>query len=322
MADTSLVLGDFVFQEFEIPEEFSYGGAQRLSIKKMLGGVRDIQSLGVDPRPIAWSGTFFPTADGLSELDQMLTVKQMADAGQPLTFSFDELYLSVLISEFLPEVRFGRIPYRITLEVLEDLTAPVSTDADPDADDVINSDLDTANSLTTEIDDSALSGLMSTVSSAIDSVSTFVGAAQSTIASVLQPINAAAQRVSSLISSTDSILASVGVPAGVLPSVPLLSNVATFTSQLGATTLQTQLLQLKGVLGRMTTNLGQVNSSVRTVTVGGGNLFDLASKEYSDPTAWTLIANANNLTEPTLSGISTLVIPPYSSSAAGGILSS
>jgi len=287
----------------------------------MLGGVRDIQALGTDPRPIAWSGQFFPTQDGQSALDRALTLSQMKDAGQPLTLSWDELYLTVYIRSFEPDYRFARIPYKIVLEVLQDLTAPVYADADPDADDVINGDLDSSNTLTSSIGDSTLSGLMGTVSSAVSSVSTFVGAAQSTVASVLQPLNAAAQRVMSLVASTDSTLASVGVPAGVLPGVPLATNVAVFTAQLNASNLQPQLLQLTGLLGRMATNLGQVNSSVRTVTVGGGNLFDIASKEYGDPTAWTQIANANNLTDPTLSGISTLVIPPYNNGTSGGILS-
>lgn len=322
MSDITLVLGDFTFQDFEIPEEIGFGGDQKLAIKKMLGGVRDIQALGADPRPIQWTGQFFPTQNGQSALDRALTLEQMKNAGQPVTLSWDELYLMVYIRTFEPNYRFARIPYKITLEVLQDLTAPVYADADPDADDVINGDLNTANTLTSGIGDSTLSGLMGTVSSAIGSVSTFVGAAQSTIASVLQPINAAAQRVSSLVASTDATLASVGVPAGVLPGVPVAANVAVFTSQLTAANLQPQLLQMRAVLGRMTTNLGQVNSSVRTVTVGGGNMFDIASKEYGDPTAWTQIANANNLTDPTLSGISTLVIPPYSNGISGGVLSS
>lgn len=319
MSDITLVLGDFVFQDFEIPEEIGFGGDQRLAIKKMLGGVRDIQALGADPRPLAWSGQFFPTEDGQTALERALALKQMQDAAQPLTLSWDELYLMVYIRTFEPDYRFARIPYRIVLEVLQDLTAPVYADAGPDADDLINGDLDSANTLTSSIGDSTLSGLMSNVTSTINGVSTFVGAAQSTIASALQPINAAAQRVSSLIASTDSTLASVGVPAGVLPSVPIATNISIFTAYANAANVQPQLLQLQWLLGRMTTNLGQVNSSVRTVTVGGGNLFDIAAKQYGDPTAWTLIAQANSLSDPTLSGISTLVIPPYTKNASGGV---
>ncbi|MDE1139978.1 MAG: hypothetical protein PW999_10045 [Paraburkholderia tropica] len=318
---STLILGDFAFQDFEIPEVLPFGGDQRLAIKKLVGGTRVIDALGPDPRPIEWSGIFFPTA-AQSALDRALTLQQMRDAAQPVALSWDELYLLVYIRTFEPEVRSGRIPYRITCEVLQDLTAPVYADALDDADDLINGDLDSANTLTSGIGDSTLTSLMSSVSSAVSSVSTFVGASLSTVASVLQPINSAMQRVSALIASTDTTLASVGVPAGILPSVSIASNVTIFTAQLTACNTQTSLLQLSGLLGRMTTNLGQINSSGRTITVGGGNLFDIAAKEYGDASAWTQIAQANNLSDPTLAGVSTLIIPPYNNGTSGGILSS
>lgn len=322
MSDITLVLGDFTFQDFEIPEEVPFGGDQKLSIKKMLGGVRDIQALGADPRPIAWAGQFFPTPDGQSALDRALTVKQMQDAAQPLALSWDELYLMVYIRAFEPDYRFARIPYKITLEVLQDLTAPVYADAGPDADDVINGDIATTSTVTASTGDSILSGLVSGVQSAASSVKTFVGAAVSEVAPVLQAVHQAQSYVTSAISSVDSTLASVGVPAGVLPSLPVLTNVSKFTSILNATVLQGQYLQVNALLGRVSQNIAQINSSARILTVGGGNLFDIASKEYGDPSAWTQIAQANGLTDPTLVGINTIVIPPYNNGTSGGVLTS
>jgi len=322
MSDITLVLGDFTFQDIEIPEVIGFGGDQRLSIKKLVGGVRVIDAMGSDPRPLEWSGYFFPTQDGQSALDRALTLSQMKDAAQPVALSWDELYLMVYIRSFEPDYRFARIPYKIVCEVLQDLTAPVYADAGPDADDLINGDLDSANTLTSATGDSTLSGLMSTVSSAVSIVKTFVGASLSTVASVLGPIHQAVSYVESQIGSVDNILASVGVPAGVLPSVPVLQNVGVFTSILNATTLQVQYTQIGALLGRMQTNLGQINSSGRVITVGGGNLFDIASKEYGDPSAWTQIAQANNLSDPTLTGVNTLIIPPYNNGTSGGVLSS
>jgi hypothetical protein len=322
MSDITLVLGDFTFQDMEIPESIPFGGDQRLSIKKLVGGVRVIDALGTDPRALEWSGYFFPTQGGQSPLDRALTLEQMKNAAQPVALSWDELYLMVYIRSFEPDYRFARIPYKIVCEVLQDLTAPVYADAGPDADDLINGDLDSANTLTAATGDSTLSGLMGTVSSAVSSVKTFVGASLSTVASVLGPIHQAVSYVESQIGSVDNILASVGVPAGVLPSVPVLQNVGVFTSILNATTLQVQYTQIGALLGRMQTNLGQINSSGRVITVGGGNLFDIASKEYGDPSAWTQIAQANNLSDPTLTGVNTLIIPPYNNGTSGGILSS
>lgn len=316
----TLVLGDFVFQDMEIPEDIPFGGPQRLAIKKMIGGVRDIQGLGDDPKPLEWTGTFFPTF-GQSALERAQYLQQMKAAEQPVTLSWDQLYYLVYISHFEPDYRFGRIPYKISCEVLEDLTAPIGIGFGPNADDLINGDLDSANALTASTGDSTLSGLMSSVSSAVSSVTTFVGASLNQVASVLQPIHQAVSYVSAAITKTDSILASVGVPAGVLPAVPLLQNINTFTAYGSANNLQVQYLQIGSLLGRMQANLGQINSSGRVVTVGGGNLFDIASKEYGDATAWTQIAQANGLKDPALTGITTLVIPPYNA-ANGGILNS
>jgi hypothetical protein len=321
MSDITLVLGDFTFQDMEVPEVIGFGGEQRLSIKKLVGGVRVIDAMGGDPRPIEWSGVFWPTQDGQSALDRALTLKQMQDTAQPIALSWDQLYLMVYIRSFEPDYRFARIPYRITLEVLQDLTAPVYSTDGLDADDLINGDLNSANTLTAATGDSTLSGLMSSVSSAVGSVKTFVGASLSTISSVLQPIHQAVSYVTSTIGTVDNVLASVGVPAGVLPSVPVLQNVGVFTSILNATTNQVNYTQIGFLLGRMQQNLGQLNSSVKTVTISGGNLFDLASKHYGDPSAWTQIAQANGFTDPTLTGVNTIVIPPYNNGSSGGILS-
>ncbi|MDR6381836.1 hypothetical protein [Paraburkholderia caribensis] len=322
MSDITVVLGDFEFQDFEVPERIPFPTEQRLAIKKMVGGVRDIQMLGSDWPPITWTGTFMPTEGGQSALDRARTVRQMVDAAQPVALSWDELYFLVVIRSFDPDYRFYQIPYRISCEVLQDLTAPIYADAGIDADDVINGDLDAANTLTASTGDSTLSGLMGTLNTAVGNVKTFVGATMSQISTVLQPLNNAARYVSTTVSQVDSLLASVGVPAGVLPSLPIAQNVSKFESIFNATTQQVQYTQINALLGRMQTNLAQISSSGRVVTVGGGNLFDLAAKEYGDPTAWTQIAQANNLSDPTLVGVNALIIPPYNNGTSGGILGS
>lgn len=57
----------------------------------------------------------------------------------------------------------------------------------------------------------------------------------------------------------------------------------------------------------------------RIVVVAGGNLFALAAKYLSDATQWIRIAQANKLSDPLLSGVTTLVIPPVDTMAGGGI---
>ncbi|MCB5944116.1 LysM peptidoglycan-binding domain-containing protein [Acidocella sp. KAb 2-4] len=59
----------------------------------------------------------------------------------------------------------------------------------------------------------------------------------------------------------------------------------------------------------------------RIVVVAGGNLFALAAKYLNDATQWIRIAQANQLSDPVLSGVMTLVIPPVDSAAGGGVVS-
>jgi hypothetical protein len=61
--------------------------------------------------------------------------------------------------------------------------------------------------------------------------------------------------------------------------------------------------------------------SNRITTVAGGNLFALAAQYLNDATQWLRIAQANNLSDPVLYGINTLVIPPVDPSAGGGVAS-
>jgi nucleoid-associated protein YgaU len=59
--------------------------------------------------------------------------------------------------------------------------------------------------------------------------------------------------------------------------------------------------------------------SGQVVVVAGGNLFVLAAKYLNDATQWIRIAQANQLSDPQLTGVNTLVIPPVNPAAGGGI---
>ena len=69
----------------------------------------------------------------------------------------------------------------------------------------------------------------------------------------------------------------------------------------------------------MATNVGAVGVSGRQTTVGGGDLYHLAAQAYGDPSGWSTIANANRLTDPVLSGVQTVRIPP-AIDGSGGVL--
>ncbi|WP_435018500.1 hypothetical protein TA3x_000474 [Tundrisphaera sp. TA3] len=58
---------------------------------------------------------------------------------------------------------------------------------------------------------------------------------------------------------------------------------------------------------------------MKTIAVGGGNLYQIALQELSDATQWNRIAEANGLIDPVITGIMTLKIPPVDKDAGGGV---
>lgn len=56
-----------------------------------------------------------------------------------------------------------------------------------------------------------------------------------------------------------------------------------------------------------------------SITVAGGNLFAIAAERLGDATQWIRIAQLNNLSDPLLLGVATLLIPPIDPNATGGI---
>ncbi len=56
-----------------------------------------------------------------------------------------------------------------------------------------------------------------------------------------------------------------------------------------------------------------------SITVAGGNLFQIAAKQLGDATQWIRIAQLNNLSDPMLSGTITLLLPSRNSAFGGGI---
>lgn len=58
---------------------------------------------------------------------------------------------------------------------------------------------------------------------------------------------------------------------------------------------------------------------MKIVTVAGGDLFRLALARLGDATQWNRIARANGLSDPVLSGLVTLKLPPVDPAAGGGV---
>lgn len=57
----------------------------------------------------------------------------------------------------------------------------------------------------------------------------------------------------------------------------------------------------------------------KTIIVAGGNLFEIAANYLQDATQWIRIAQANNLYDPVLTGVTTLIIPDVNLTLGGGV---
>lgn len=314
MTDFVLSLGGVEFYDFEVPDVIKGFGGELVRNKHFLpGGARTFDSMGVDDGLLQWSGRF-RTASAIARARQ---IEALFRAGQTIDLSAGDIQETVLIADFRYDVeRLYEVPYTISLEVISDQTV---TTTGPDVDDMMGQDNATAQGLGAVIGDGPLSGLLGTLDTAISGVTSFATAAQAEINTVLAPIQQVQSRVTTLISTANNTLQSVTTLGGVLPNNPASTIAAQLTGQAAAMTQVSALYQLQAVAGRMQGNLAAVGGSGAQVTVAGGNLFDVAEDAYGDATAWATIAAANGLTDPVLTGVQTILVPP-SGGDTGGVL--
>lgn len=132
-----LLLGSFLFQDFEIPENVRglLSGKQMLAAKKLIGGQRVIDAMGPDPDDISWSGRF-QGGDVVSRAQQ---IADMRDTGQTQSLVCDLVVLTVLIADFkFSYERPYQATYEITVMVLPD---QIDSGGDASLDSLVGSDM-------------------------------------------------------------------------------------------------------------------------------------------------------------------------------------
>lgn len=118
-----LQLGDFIFLDTEIPSFVPFGGKQMIAIHKMIGGQRQIDSMGEDPSDYSWSGRFF----GENATERARFVDSMRKSGSVFILSYFQFRYEVVIRAFTTRLEAPfNIPYTITVAVQKDLTNPIT----------------------------------------------------------------------------------------------------------------------------------------------------------------------------------------------------
>ncbi|WP_182056497.1 hypothetical protein [Pantoea sp. ME81] len=306
---TRLVLGDFEFLDFEVPERLALPGRQKTVLHQMVGGKRVIDVLGVEYDPLTWSGVITGSESG----DRVNKLERMRDAGEQITLTLDDYSYTVVITNFTPVYEFiYRRPYTIEVGIVARNDSPLKVDALTGAlQGLLDSDIGQALGLSDIIDVQSVTDAVTTVQSAVKKVTDFAHATVEQVQAVVRPIIAAQTIVQQQLSQLESAASDITTLGGLVPGNPISKTVSNLLSQADQTTRIPALYSLQNVLGRLNKNVnsGQTADGVRTVTLSGGNLYQVASDQYGDASLWSSIASANDLTDPQLSGINTLTIP-------------
>ncbi|MHB8914417.1 MAG: hypothetical protein ACYC4K_01240 [Thiobacillus sp.] len=324
--------GPFVFTGAEAPQHIAHGGSQALSRDRLIGGRKIVRALGPDESDISFSGIF--AYQGTARSDFLDSLRRRGDV---CTLTWDNRRMLVIISEYQPDYHKPyQIGYSITFCVVSNETAlldsvPAVTPAQQ-----LKSDLATLNQKSACLANPVLAGISSTITGALTAmqgvmqpiagglqpISSTIGAAaqcadqianqiETATAAVAAPIAQLLANTQALITNTETAINEAATFGGIVPGNPVALSVGKYMTQLNQVTQLPAIYEIQSVGYRMQSNLALSQSAAtpKTVTVGGGTLYDVAAAQYGDGAKWQTIAAANNLTDPALTGIQTLTIP-------------
>jgi hypothetical protein len=193
---TRLIIDDFEFTGFEVPDVIPFGGAQQLAVHKLPGGSRVVDSLGRDDAPLEWDGVFI----GKDALTRARFLDGYRIQGNIRKLTWGAFSYNVVIREFKAKYeRSNHIPYRITCEVVEDLTTPVN-----------------ALPVTVDIDTAVTASVVEAVTvsaklqpSLIDTIAAEIKAVQAAIANVQAVFNEVTSGIASVVNLQMSVIKTI-----------------------------------------------------------------------------------------------------------------
>ncbi|KAJ9430425.1 hypothetical protein PMI39_022950 [Pantoea sp. YR343] len=306
---TRLILGEFEFMEFEVPERVVIPGRQKTVQHQLIGGRRIIDVLGTEYEPLTWSGVITGSQAG----ERVGALERMRDEGRPTVLTFDDYRFTVIITRFAPVYEYvWRRPYSIELAIISNDGYSDKADALTGAlRGLIDSDLGRALGLSSMISIDAVTRAVKDFHQAVKQITDFAHATVAQIQSVIRPLIAARNIIQHELALLEAAAGDITSLGGLVPGNPVSKTVSNLLIHLDCSTRILALYRLQEVLGRLNKNVrtGQSAEGVKAVTLAGGNLYQVASEQYGDASMWTRIAEANDLTDPQLSGINTLQIP-------------
>lgn len=242
----AVTLGPFTFQDTEVPAQIPYGGQQRLAVQKMIGGARQINTLGPDKADIKWTG-MIRSAD---RAERAATLAQMMASGKSFPLTWGAEYLEVVIRSFQPVTTAFWINYTIICCVVSDYGNGTTT-PQPDALTSVADDALAAVGLS-PADLPAVSSAVGQLQSAIAAASALVPGS-SVFGNILNATGAAQAALTGAQSAANGNLLGVVNAAATGAGLLGASNATEAINQMGG------IVQAAGDLGAATQTLGYVN---------------------------------------------------------------
>lgn len=307
-----LKIDDFIFQGFEIPENIAFGGQQLLAVHKLVGGTRVIDSMGRDDDPLEWSGLF----QGSDALTRAKYLHALRVEGKSHTLTWDSLSYVVIIRSFHADYKRGYlIPYRIICEIVKD-NANLST-ATPlsDITKAIKDDVEAVEGAGKEVYVHLVEDIEPKVVkmvSLVGQVKDFINATNAQITAIKNAIADVQQAIQDEITAVTNQIQALTTLGGLIPGNPVSASALKLGNSVTAANTAYKLENIRFTLQRAQKNLTATTSTPNadTTQVSGTTLYQVALDWYGDATLWDVIAAANGLTDPIITGIQTLTIPP------------
>lgn len=222
---SSVVLGGIAFESWEVPNKLPFGLNQHHVVHRLMGGTRVVDTMGPDPEPITWNGRF----RGPNAMARAMMFRSLTAEGGELELLWNGLAFLVVITSFKPIAeREFEIPYTMTVEVVEDLDAPIgglisSLDA------IIAGDLSAAASILADVAFPVVADAVGAISDAV----AVVGTLQDAASTVLAPVSTAVAVASDALS-----VAAAGLEDAMVVVAPLGADPGAISDWLSTTTAQ------------------------------------------------------------------------------------
>lgn len=137
-------LGGIFLDSWETPDRIIIPAAQRIAKHVLIGGQRQIDTLGPDPEPIRWAGR----ARGANATGDMMAIRAMCIAGQQVQLSWNQFSFTVIVTRFNPVYRRPiEWRYDIECEIVDDPQADSGAGVFASLDSLVGTDMMTLQGL-------------------------------------------------------------------------------------------------------------------------------------------------------------------------------